>query len=445
MSCFTIIGAGPVGTLMALLLVRRGHRARLFERRPDPRGAQPERGRSINLALSARGILALETAGVLDRLKDSMITMPGRMLHDEHERLEFLPYGRNESEVNYALSREHLNRVLIAAAAEHPEIELHFDQRCVDLDPQSGALRLQDELSGQVRDVISELVLAADGAGSNVRRAMLERDLTRVDEVPLAHDYKEFIIPPSRGNEYAFEPHALHIWPRGGFMLIALPNSDHSFTATLFLPRQGENSFERLHGAAVTDFFRREFAAAAAAIPDLPAQFAQQPQSRLGTVYCERWQVSGRLLLIGDAAHAIVPFHGQGLNCGLEDCVLLDRLLSGNPDTVQVFAEFERQRRPDARAIAQMAVENYVEMRDDVRTAGFARRKALASQLEQLFPDRFIPRYSMVTFHPEISYAQAQRRGARQERLLDTLTEKFNSGPLPDAAIQLVRQSLDQD
>jgi kynurenine 3-monooxygenase len=449
MGCFTIIGAGPVGALMALLLARRGHRARLFERREDPRRALSERSRSINLALSARGIVGLAQAEVLERLRGSMISMPGRMLHDERQHLEFMRYGQNELEVNYAVSREQLNRVLIEAAAAHPAVELHFNRRCIDIDPRSGLLQLRDDRTGRTYVESTELLLGADGAGSTVRKALLDRSLSRVEEVPLAHDYKEFTIPAAAASVgslgYVFEAHALHIWPRGGFMLIALPNTDRSFTSTLFLPREGDHSFAQLTGAAdVRRFFHRHFVDAAAAIPDLAEQFEQHPQSRLGTVYCEGWHAAGRVLLLGDSAHAIVPFHGQGLNCGFEDCVVLDRMLAQNADTLEVFAAFERERRPNAVALAAMALENYVEMRDDVRSARFAPRKALAAELERQFPGRFIPRYSMVTFHPEISYAEARRRGAQQELVLDHLSNRLPAGPLSKDALTLARQSLDQ-
>jgi len=453
MAHFTIVGAGPVGALMGLLLAHRGHRVHLRERRPDPRRAPSEHGRSINLALSARGIAALKQAGVLAQLRTSMITMPGRMLHDEQQQLEFLPYGQNEREVNYAVSREQLNRVIVEAADAHPGIELSFNQRCLDVDPHSGTLELHDELVGRVRSERTEILLGADGAGSMVRRALLTRGLSTTDDVPLAHDYKELSIPaavPQPGQSgYVFEPHALHIWPRGGFMLIALPNTDHSFTATLFLPRHGASSFERLQDAgAAQDFLRRQFPDAAALIPDLAEQFSTHPQSHLGTIYCQGWHAAGRVLLLGDAAHAVVPFHGQGLNCGFEDCVVLDHLLQQSADIPAALASFERERRPNTTALAQMALENYIEMRDDVRAPEFAPRKSLARALERHFPGRFIPRYSMVTFHPEISYAEAQRRGAQQERVLDLLTEQFPAalvtGQLRAEALSLVSQSLEQ-
>ena len=434
MTDFTIVGAGPVGMLMSLLLTGRGHQVAVRERRADPRMRQPERGRSINLALSARGLLALQEAGVLDQVRSALIPMPGRMLHHEDGRLEFSLYGRDEREANYAISREHLNGVLIDVAARRPNIELRFNQRCLDFDPLTGALRLRDESLGQEHVEVTQCLLACDGASSAIRHALQVRALTQVREVPLPHDYKELVIPRMTASgraPYAFEPHALHIWPRGGFMLIALPNPDGTFTATLFLPRHGERSFEQLRGAdAVQAFFQREFPDVASVVPDLASQFAAHPQSRLGTVYCAGWRVGERVLLLGDAAHAMVPFHGQGLNCGFEDCTVLDRLLIRSASISEAFTAFERERLPNALAIAAMALENYNEMRDEVRSPEFARRKALANDLAHLFPERFIPRYAMVTFHPEISYAEAQRRGALQEKVLDALMQEFTEGAL---------------
>jgi kynurenine 3-monooxygenase len=416
----TIVGAGPVGTLMAVMLAARGRRVRLFERRADPRLAPPERGRSINLALAARGLRGLERAGLLSAITPQLTVMRGRMLHDERGATSFLPYGQDEHEVIYSIARERLNLELVVAAAGHPGIELEFMQRCVDVDPIRQRVRVRDQ-GGVERDEPFALLLAADGAGSAVRAALAGRDLTVAREEPLAHDYKEFLIPPDAHGHYVLEPHALHIWPRGGYMLIALPNADRSFTATLFLPREGQPGFDALtDAAAVRAFFRAQFADVAALIPDLEQQFAVHPQGRLATLYCERWH-AGCVLMLGDAAHAIVPFHGQGLNCGFEDCVLLDELLAVTAAAPLAFAEFERRRRVDTGAIAAMALENYLEMRDGVRDPGFVRRRALAAELERAFPGRFIPRYSMVMFHPEIPYASARRRGALQEWMLDEL------------------------
>jgi kynurenine 3-monooxygenase len=452
MARYTLIGAGPVGALMALLLARAGNDVRLIERRLDPRGVPVERGRSINLALAARGLLALEQAGLMPQVAPALIAMPGRMLHDAAGALQFLPYGQNEREVIYAVSRELLGRLLIDAARAHPQIELLFGTRCVDVDPQSSSLTLLDESNARTFSESFEVLLGADGAGSAVRAALVARGYARAREAPLAHDYKELWIPPdaSQDENYAFEPHALHIWPRGGYMLIALPNTDRSFTATLFLPRQGEPGFDQLRThTAVQQLFDSQFPDAAAAIPDLAAQFAAHPQGRLGTLYCEGWQADGRVLLLGDAAHAIVPFHGQGLNCGFEDCRLLMNLLAasagdGSSARAAALMRFERDRRPDTAAIAAMALENYLEMREQVRLPEFARRQALASALERRFPERFIPRYSMVTFHAEIPYAEAQRRGAAQQRVLDALAADSQSSAFEAAALPTVPALLEQ-
>ncbi len=460
---FTIVGAGPVGALMALLLAGRGQRVRLLERRADPRDPRSDTplaraisGRSINLALAARGIAALEQAGLMSRVAAHLVPMAGRLLHDGRGDLTFLRYGQRPQEVIYSISRELLNRLLIQAAAEHEAIDLQFCQRCVDVDVAAGVLQLRDEEQGSRRAESFQVLLGADGVGSAVREALVRRGLTRAHHELLAHDYKELMIPARRAAgaleaahapraAYVFEPHALHIWPQGGHMLIALPNTDGSFTATLFLAREGEPSFGSLRDArAVRAFFQQRFADAAAVIPDLEAQFAAHPQGRLGTLHCERWHFEGRVALLGDAAHAIVPFHGQGLNCGFEDCRLLDALLASEPTAARTFEQFERQRRPDTAAIAAMALENYIEMRDGVRGAQFASRQALAAELERRFPGRFIPRYSMVMFHPEIPYAQAQRRGALQERVLDALGARHGFGPLPLESDPEVLRLLDE-
>jgi kynurenine 3-monooxygenase len=370
-----------------------------------------------------------------------MMPMPGRMLHDERGALQFLRYGQNEHEIIHAVSRERLNRILIEAAAACPGIELRFNTRCLDVDPSTGSMGLRDERSGRNYSENFQVLLGTDGAGSAVRAALHSHGLLHAHEQPLDHDYKELSIAANaaRAERYAFEPRALHIWPRGGYMLIALPNTDGTFTATLFLSRHGEPGFDQLQADdAVLHFFHAQFADAAQAIADLAQQFAAHPQGRLGTVYCERWQIDGRILLLGDAAHAIVPFHGQGLNCGFEDCRLLDRMLAGaNLGDVRehsaIFTRFERERRPDTAAIAAMALENYQEMRDGVRSPQFARRQQLAAALERRFRGRFIPRYSMVMFHPEIGYAEAQRRGAAQQRVLDLLM----ADPDPDPDLDL--------
>ncbi len=425
-----VIGGGPAGLLTALLFARRGFEVDLYERRADPRHAAGERGRSINLALAARGMRALEHAGLMATIRPLLVPMRGRLLHEREGSTAFLPYGQTEDEVIYSISRTTLTRALVEAAAAAPGLRLHFGQACAGVRPASAhspaVLEMRDEASGERYVLPPGPALAADGAGSAVRASLAVQGLLRVRESMLDHDYKELEIPAVHGRG-VLEREALHIWPRGGFMLIALPNLDGSFTATLFLPRDGPDGFASLGDArSVEAFFAREFPDLRPRMPDLIEEFRSHPQGRLGTVYTDPWHVGGDLLLLGDAAHAIVPFHGQGMNCALEDCVRLDARIAATPagtepDWPAVFAAFALERRPDTDAIAHMALENYVEMRDSVRDPKFVRQRALAQELERRFPKRFVPRYSMVTFHPEIPYSEAQRRGALQQTLLDEI------------------------
>jgi kynurenine 3-monooxygenase len=417
----TIVGAGLAGALLALLCARRGLQVTLYERRPDPRQAHPEQGRSINLALAARGICALEQAGVMQAVRPHLIGMRGRMVHEPGAGASLQPYGQRAEEVIWSVGRAELNRVLIDAAARHAGVAVHFSQACLGVDPQADRLRLRNTVSGAEHEVALTPTIAADGAGSVVRTCLAGVAAVAAREDWLDHDYKELTIP-ARNGQHVLERHALHVWPRGGFMLIALPNTDGSFTATLFLARTGAASFARLaSAAAVGDFFAREFPDVVPYMPDLVSEFASHPQGRLGTVHVAPWHLGGKVLLLGDAAHAIVPFHGQGMNAAFEDCAVLDSLLAGGGDLRAVFGQFESARRGNTAAIAQMAIENYQEMRETVRDAGFVRRRAIAMALERAFPGRFIPRYSMVMFHPEIPYAEALRRGEIQARILGAL------------------------
>jgi len=412
-----IVGAGLAGALLAVRLSRRGFTVRLFERRPDPRTSAAERGRSINLALASRGIRALESAGVMDRIHPMLIPMRGRMIHEPGAPPTLQPYGQRADEVIYSVERAQLNRVLIEEAARHPGVKLRFGQACVGIQPERDVLRFRDAQGGEYELGLTPTI-ATDGAGSVIRNALAASGHLKVREEWLDHDYKELTFPPAQGR-HALDPHALHVWPRVGFMLIALPNTDASFTATLFLARSGPLSFASLASPeAVAQFFRSEFPDAVPLLPNLTREFAAHPAGQLGTVHAAPWRVGGQVLLLGDAAHAIVPFHGQGMNAAFEDCALLDSLLDGHCDWETLFEAFERSRRADAEAIARMAVENYAEMRAAVLDPGFVRRRALALELERQFPDRFIPRYAMVMFHPEISYGEALRRGAIQEQIL---------------------------
>jgi kynurenine 3-monooxygenase len=421
----TLVGAGLAGSLLAIFLARRGHRVTLLERRPDPR-KMPESisaGRSINLALANRGIAALEEVGVMESLRPELIPMAGRMLHDEEGRLRLIPYGNKPHEVIYSVSRAGLNRLLLDAAEATGRVSIQFGKTVSGVDFANRHVRFDGEESQTYR-----VLIGTDGSASAIRAAILERTRGRLDEEPLGHGYKELSIPPAPGGGFRMEKNALHIWPRGEYMLIALPNTDGSFTATLFLPNQGEESFAALTTPqAVNTLFQRRFADAIPLIPDLTETFFGNPTGHLETIRCEPWSFEDHALVLGDAAHAIVPFHGQGMNAAFEDCSAFDQCVRDpNRPWSDVFAEFEARRRPDTGAIADMALENYVEMRSTVREPKFQLKKDLSFRLEERHPGRFIPRYSMVMFHT-IPYAEAKRRGAIQEQILDDLTTRAAS------------------
>jgi kynurenine 3-monooxygenase len=421
----TILGAGCTGPLLGALLARRGLRVRIFEKRADPRAATQDAGRSINLALAARGLTGLRRAGLEEAVRPLLVPMHGRMLHDLDGSTHLLPYGQRPEELLWSVSRATLNHLLLDAAAA-AGVELHFGQSCVGADFARGIVLLRDAQGVERGEPMTDIspVIGADGAASGLRAAMVRAHLVRAREEFLAHDYKELRIGTAALREHPLEREALHIWPRGGYMLIALPNADGTFTATLFLPRDGPSpSFASLAtGDALRALFAREFPDALALLPDLEAQFAAHPSAAMGTVYAAPWHVRGSALLIGDAAHAIVPFHGQGMNCAFEDCVLLDELLDESASWPQRFARFDAERREDTQAIARMAIENYTEMRDTVRDLRFQLQKEISLELERRHPERFIPRYAMVMFHAEIPYAIALERGAEQARILERAT-----------------------
>lgn len=420
-----ISGAGLAGSLLAIMLARRGFTVTIYEKRGDMRKQDISAGRSINLALAARGIKALEHAGVMERVRPLMLPMPGRMLHDRNGSLKFQPYSRNPDEINYSVSRGELNKVLMDAAEETGNVTIHFNHAVEDVDFSNREVHILNETAGErfVERIFP--LIAADGAGSPVRKAMASKLGINNNEEMLDHAYKELNIPADANGNFRIDSEALHIWPRGGFMLIALPNLDGSFTVTLFMANEGENSFSSINdGQALLAFFREQFPDALELMPDLEKDFFNNPTGALGTVRCEPWHHEGDVCLVGDAAHAIVPFHGQGMNCAFEDCVELDELLNHHGDDWhQVFSDYTTARKPDGDAIAAMALENYTEMRDAVRDPAFHLRKQLEFALEGKFPGRFIPRYSMVMFHPEVSYAETLERGRKQQDILATLTE----------------------
>ena len=414
----TLIGAGLNGPLLGLELVKRGFQVEIYERRPDMRRVQISAGRSINLALSTRGIHALAAAGLWEQMQKIIIPMKGRMMHSTDSKLTFQPYGKDTSEVINSISRAELN-IALMNAAEAQGVRIHFEQRCTGLDLKTGKLRVRDEQSGQETAVDSSVVIGCDGSTSAIRSEMLKRNLFNFSQQYLDYGYKELTIPAGRDGKHVFEIHALHIWPRGNHMLIALPNIDGTFACILFLPFEGADSFDQMRTQeAVTQFFQDKFPDATSRMPNLVDNFFANPTGSMVTVKCSPWSFAGKALLLGDAAHAIVPFFGQGINCGFEDCTILLELLDRHgPDWARVFREFEESRKVNTDAIADMAVENFVEMRDRVADPRFLFRKKVELALEAKYPRLFVPKYAMVTFH-RIPYATAFNRGQIQERIL---------------------------
>jgi kynurenine 3-monooxygenase len=429
----TLIGGGLVGALLAQQLARKGFPVDVYEKRPDPRHAGFAGGRSINLALAERGLQALRTAGLAEDVLQRAVMMRGRMVHTRDGRSGLQRYGVDDSEVIWSVSRGALNMLLLDAA-EAAGVRFHFGQSLVGADFDARRIRLADE-NGVEREIDAGVLIGADGAGSALREAMHAHAALGERVEPLGHAYKELEIPPAGQlpaallgdagghDQFAIEPHALHIWPRGGYMCIALPNTEGSFTVTLFLPAQGPHpSFATLPDAqAARAFFQDDFPDLLPLIPDFAEDYATHPVGTLSTLYLDRWHIDGRALLIGDAAHAIVPFHGQGMNCGFEDTVTLASLLADAPgDTAGVFAQFQRVRQPNANAIAAMALENYVEMRDSVADPHYLAKRELGVLLAERAPGHFMARYRMVTF-THLPYAYAYERGRAQDLLLQQL------------------------
>jgi kynurenine 3-monooxygenase len=421
----TLAGAGLVGSLLALFLARRGLTVEVLERRPDLRKERISAGRSINLAISVRGLHALSQVGLEREALANAIAMPGRMIHARDGSLAFQAYGKDDSECIHSISRGWLNQLLMTAAESTGRVRIAFRRRVQSVDLQRGQL-LAERDDGTTEQVASPVLFGTDGAGSVVRRAVVEARGGTSEEMPLAHGYKELTLP-SREGRWQLERHALHIWPRGDFMLIALPNADGSFTCTLFLAFEGAPSFATLAGVgAARGFFREQFPDVEQLLPDLEAQFADNPTGSMVTVKCSAWHCAGAALLLGDAAHAIVPFFGQGMNCGFEDCEVLDRLLAEGRPNPELFAEFERLRKSNADAIADMAVENFLEMRSSTANPRFLLEKAIERRLLAELPGEFVSRYALVTFS-RAPYRVAYEAGTIASGIVSELAEGVRS------------------
>ncbi|MFZ3215974.1 MAG: NAD(P)/FAD-dependent oxidoreductase [Candidatus Acidiferrales bacterium] len=419
----TLVGAGLTGPLLAMSLVQRGFGVQIFERRPDMRLVDAAAGRSINLAVSARGIHALREAGMWDEMRRIVTPMKGRMMHSLAGDLTFQPYGRDDSEVINSISRADLN-VALMNAAEACGVRIRFGERCAGLDAKTGAARFLNEQTGRETIINSDVVIGADGSASAIRLDMQKRPRFNFSQDHLDYGYKELTIAAGPDGKHRLEPHALHIWPRGSYMLIALPNVDGTFACILFLPFEGDDSFAALDTSdKVSRFFADRFPDAVRLMPRLQENYSDNPTGSMVTIKCSPWHMDGRVLLLGDAAHAIVPFFGQGMNCAFEDCtVFLELLDRHGPAWPRLFAEFERARKSNTDAIADLALENFVEMRDRVADPRFLFRKAAELALQARHPRYFVPKYAMVTFH-RVPYSVALSRGRIQDRLLAELCD----------------------
>ena len=421
----TIVGGGLAGALLAILLARRGWSVDVFERRGDPRVEGYAGGRSINLALAERGLHALRQAGADEAVMRQAVMMRGRYVHPLQGAPGLQRYGRDDSEVIWSINRGELNIVLLQIAESHGA-RLHFDHRLerVDFVDHVAHSRRHD---ADVAHPFESLV-GADGAGSALRAQMAPHAALNERIEWLDHGYKELEIPPTASGDFRIELNALHIWPRGHYMCIALPNDERTFTVTLFLPHAGPwPSFETVPDAdAAQALFERDFPDALPLIPDLRKDYQANPVGNLATLYLDRWHIAGKAVLLGDAAHAMVPFHGQGMNCAFEDCVALAAHLERAPSRSAAFAGFEAQRKPDAEAIQRMALENYIEMRDKVDDAGYLLQRELELALQARHPERFVPHYAMVSFM-RIPYSQALHRSEVQRVILEDATRGLDS------------------
>jgi kynurenine 3-monooxygenase len=441
-----IVGGGLVGSLAAVYLARRGFDVTVYERFPDIRAARDAGGRSINLVVAARGVRALERVGLKEGVLALTVPVLGRMVHAVDGELSYQPYGKDDSECNYSISRAELNRFLIDAA-ESRGVLYAFEHRLVAAELESGRLEFELSGAGERRSVAAGCVLGADGAASAVRGALRGRPGFEDSMDLLEWGYKELTIPAGEGGAYRLAPDALHIWPRHRIMLMALPDRGGSFTVTLYLPHRGESSFAELDTEAeVERLFESQFRDAIPLIPGFAASFLSHPTGELGTVRCRPWHLRGRVALIGDAAHAIVPFFGQGMNAGFEDCRVLDELLDrhGTEGFERVFTEYTATRKPNADAIADMALDNFVEMRDRVADPAFLVRKQVEHRLEEELPREYRSRYSMVMYGAHIPYRAAQEIGEIQNGILDELCDGLVSASDLDLAKakRLIRDKL---
>ncbi len=431
-----IIGAGLCGSMLALRMAQRGYKITLMERRPDLRNVHQDAGRSINLALSDRGLKGIRLVGLEKEVRKLCIPMKGRMLHDKEGNTLFSPYSGRQDEYINSISRTDLNIMLLDAADQYDTLQVHFNQNCTHVDLENATATFVEYHTKDEQTVTADIILGADGAGSAVRKSMyLSRDfLFSFSQDYLEHGYKELTFPPEQDGGYRTEKNALHIWPRGRDMIIALPNLDGSFTVTLFIDyKDAPDSFESMDSPeAITEYFTRQYPDAIPLMPELVKDFEENPVGPLGTIKCHPWNAFGKVCLIGDACHAIVPFYGQGMNASFEDVVVFDEILEKHKDKgwPTVFTAFEKVRKPDTDAIADLAVDNFHEMKEHTAHPMFQEKRKLETAFEAEFPEQYYSKYSLVTFNEHIGYREAMVKGRAQNKAILNL---LDDGELPDS------------
>ena len=445
-----IIGAGLCGSLLALRLAQRGFTVKLIERRPDLRNVEQDAGRSINLAFSNRGMKGIALVGLQDQVKKLCIPMYGRMLHDIKGNTFLSPYSGRENEYINSISRPGLNMLLLDAAEALPNVSIDFNMACEYVDLEKGEATFTDVASKREVKVSGQVIFGTDGAGSRVRKSMFRhrKFLFSFSQQWLTHGYKELTIPAAADGGYQTDKSALHIWPRGEDMLIALPNLDGSFTVTLFLPYDNsEYCFNNLTTKEkVNEYFNREFADAVALMPNLATEFFENPTGPLGTIKCSPWSAYGKTLLLGDAAHAIVPFYGQGMNASFEDVVEFDAFLDKYDNWQQIFEGYQAHRKKDTDAIADLAVDNFHEMKEHTANALFQAKRKLEMAFEATYPDDYYSKYSLVTFKENVPYSEAMKLGRAQDKaILNLLDDKRLPEDMPlDKKLALVKKETQE-
>jgi kynurenine 3-monooxygenase len=419
METILVAGGGLVGSLLSIYMARQGHEVHLFDRYPDYRTAKIESGRSINLTICARGFTALDRMGAGDLVRAISVPCYGRMIHSVDGSVEYQPYG-NLREAIYSVSRNTLNHALLALALKQPALTCHFEQKCLEVSPDLVSLTYQDLQSGKISTWGGDRLFGADGAHSAVRLRLQRIQRFNLVQQYLDQGYKELGVPPSADGDWALEANAIHIWPRGHYMLIGFPNLDRSFTLSLHMPFEGDTSFASIRTPeAVRHLFERSFPDALPLVPNLTEDFFGRPEASMITIRCSPWTYRGKVALVGDSAHAMVPSYGQGANSGFEDCsVLADCVAGSSGDWRQAFETYEALRKPNADAIADLALEHFHELRDLVGDPKFQERKRVERRINELFPDRYIPLYSLISF-TDMPYIQALQRDREQRSLVD--------------------------